>query len=89
MSTPRGHLRPDKMGRERPPSKGSGAALGGGRGGRSRPQLAFHHHPRGVPGGIERRRFPMTARAHPLACQRVAASASLETRHHYHRGSAV
>jgi hypothetical protein len=56
--TPRGRLRPDNMGRERPPSERvRGRPPGGGTGGRSRPQLALHHHPRGVCGGKERRRI--------------------------------
>ena len=35
---------------------GPGPPAGGGRGGRSRPQLALCHHPRGLGGGEERRR---------------------------------
>jgi hypothetical protein len=58
MSTPRGHLRPDKRGRERPPSERVlGRLPGVAEGVAHAPKLAFHHHPRGVRGGTERRRI--------------------------------
>ena len=49
--TPRGHLGPDKMGVSDPRRNGVQGRLRGGSGGRSRPQLAYQHHPRGVGGG--------------------------------------
>jgi hypothetical protein len=52
---PRGHVRPDNVGRERPPvGAGPGPPPGGGSGGRSRPAPP-HLQPRGCGGGEERR----------------------------------
>jgi hypothetical protein len=54
--TPRGHLRPDEVTRERPPlTQGPGLPPGGGS---SRPKITLISHPRGFGGGQDRRLDP-------------------------------
>jgi hypothetical protein len=88
--TPRGHIRPDKRGRERPPSERARGRLPGVAEGVAHAPSSLSIIIRAVSAAAQSAAaFPTTARAHPLVRQRVAASASSERRHHHHHRSAV
>lgn len=88
--TPRGHIRPDKRGRERPPSERVRGRFPGVAEGVAHAPSSLSTIIRAASAAAQSAAaFPMTARAHPLVRQRVAASASSERRHHHHRRSAV
>lgn len=88
--TPRGHIRPDKRERERPPADRVGGRLPGVAEGVAHAPSSLCTISRAASAAAQNAAaFLMTARAHPLVRQRVAASASSEGRHHHHRQSAV
>jgi hypothetical protein len=82
--TPRGHLRPDKRGRERPPSeRGGGRPPGVAEGVAHAPSSRSTIIRATSAAAQSAAAFSMPATAHPLVRQRVAASASSERRHHH------
>jgi hypothetical protein len=85
MSTPRGHIRPDTRGRERPPSEWVRGRLPGVAEGVAHAPSSLSTIIRAASAAAQSAAaFPLAARAHPLVRQRVAASASSENRHHHH-----
>jgi hypothetical protein len=88
--TPRGHLRPDKVGRERPPFEGGRGRLAGvAEGVAHAPRSPFTIIRAASAAAENAVAFAMTATAHPLVSQRVAASATFTRRHRLHRRSGV
>ena len=90
MSTPRGHLRPDSVGRERPPSERVRGRLRGVAEGvaHAPSSLTIIIHAASA-AAQNAAAFLMTARAQPLVSQRVAVSVSSRRRHCQHCRSAV
>jgi hypothetical protein len=101
FSTPRGHLRPDKVGRERPPFEWAGALFGGGEAGVPHPPRHPHLASARLRGGEERRLghqhrasrsrgSSMTCHATPAlesfaACVCIGASRSVDSGDHCSR----
>jgi uncharacterized protein (DUF433 family) len=89
VSTPRGNLRPDSMGRERPPSKWvRGRPPGVAEGVAHAPSSLSAIIRAASAAAKNAAAFSTTARAHPLVCQRVAISVSSTRWHRQPRRSA-
>jgi hypothetical protein len=90
VPTPRGQLRPDRWGRERPPSERVRGRLPGVAEGVAHAPSSVSTIVRAASAAARNAAaFSMTARAHPLAGQRVAVSVSSARRCRQHRRSAV